>query len=97
MMTKIKRTIARPIIVRLEKMEHLVNNIHRVKFLETTMFVDCDRGQVSFDVTRDGTMYLEGHLGVLKGSQALEFFGSLGEISSLSLYHHDSDYEESLS
>ena len=88
--------IARPIIVRLEKMEHIIRNMHRVKFLETTMFVDCDRGQVSFDVTRDGKMYLEGLIGILKGAQALEFFGSLGTIEGVYLYHHESGYEELL-
>ena len=75
-------------------MDHLMNNIHRVRFLETTLFVDCDRGQVSIDVTRDGKVYFEGPLGILKGSSAMKFFGNLGEITGMRLYHHDMDHDE---
>jgi hypothetical protein len=75
-------------------MEHLLNSIRRVKFLETTLFVDCDRGEVSVDVTRDGKVYLEGPLGIVKGSEALALFGNLGEINGLRLYYHDIDCEE---
>jgi hypothetical protein len=58
--------------------------IKKIKFLETTMFVDCRYGEVSIDVTRDGKLYLEyPHLGIVKTDSVL-----LGKISRVRLYYH---------
>ncbi len=69
-------------------------HLKRVRFLQTTLLVDCDRGEeISVDVTRDGTFYIEGPLGITKTDKVLNF---LGTIRGVKLYHHDLDIEEEL-
>ena len=52
-----------PIMVTLD---HLVRHVNRVRFLQTTLYLDSDRGEISVDVTRDGTFYIEGPLGRMR-------------------------------
>ncbi len=47
-------------------LDHLARHVNRVRFLKTTLYLDSDRGEISVDVTRDGTFYIEGPLGRVK-------------------------------
>jgi hypothetical protein len=74
-------------------LDHLTRHVNRVRFLQTTLYLDSDRGEISVDVTRDGTFYIEGPLGRMKTDRVLTLLCER-RITGMKLYHHDIDCDE---